>query len=331
MLYLHGVGKFHPENIIDNEFLTRLNIGTNDSWILERVGIVQRRTVLPLDYIFKTKNHDPKAASEVSVYSNVQTARAATLACLELARRKESEIGLVIAGGCSPQYLIPAEACMVASELGITCPSFDLNSACSSFIAQLHFLLQFKPEALPDFVLLLNIENNTRVVDYSDRGTAVLWGDATSATLVSPRIPAPMKIQRSSFESDPSGWNKVRIPGHGFFQQEGPSVQKFAIQKTGILLKEHLEASAQLRGGSDYFIGHQANLVMLQSVVQRSGISPEKHLFNVDRFGNGGSAGPPSVLAENWDRFRSGDRVFMAAVGSGLSWGSLTIAVGEAN
>src|SRR5688572_9959055 len=111
MLYLHGLGHFHPENVIDNAFLESLDIGTNDEWILERVGIAERRTVLPLDYIRQTRNADPRAAHEASLYSNAQTAARAAELALERAGLQASEIGMVIAGGCSAQYLIPAEAC----------------------------------------------------------------------------------------------------------------------------------------------------------------------------------------------------------------------------
>ncbi len=110
-LYLHGVGHFHPENVIDNHFLEQLDIGTTDQWILERVGIGERRTVLPLDYLKRTRNADLRAADEAALYSNVETGRRAALHALERAGLKPADIGMVVAGGCAPQMQIPAEAC----------------------------------------------------------------------------------------------------------------------------------------------------------------------------------------------------------------------------
>ncbi|MCD5416326.1 ketoacyl-ACP synthase III [Candidatus Bipolaricaulota bacterium] len=327
MLYLHSVGHFFPENVIDNEFLRSLDIGTDEDWILERVGIHTRRTVLPLEYIRKTRNRDPREANAAALYSNAQTGVYAARMALERAGVKPADIGMVISGGCSPQWTIPPEACLIAAELGIDAPAFDVNSACSSFAAQLHFLNMMKPSSSPDFVLLVNAENNTRVVDYNDRRTAVLWGDGTAAAVVSPEIPAQARIVFSSFHSDPRGWSKVTIPVGGHFNQEGSAVQAFAIRTTVATLKE-LRRHARCNPEELLFIGHQANLLMLQSVCDRAGIGKEQHLFNVDTFGNCGAAGAPSVLSQHWDDFAEGDEMALVVVGSGLAWGGLLIRFG---
>ena len=169
--------------MIDNRFLEELEIGTTDEWILERVGIRERRTVLPLDYIRSTKNADLRAGQEAALYSNVETGRRAALVALERAGLAPGDIGMVVAGGCCPEMQIPAEACRIAHALGLEVPAFDLNSACSSFGAQLHLLASMA--GLPRYVLVVNPENTTRAVSYADRATAVLWGDGTSAAIVS--------------------------------------------------------------------------------------------------------------------------------------------------
>ena len=212
-LFIHGVGHFHPENRIDNAFLTSLDIGTDDAWIMERVGIRSRRTVLPLEYITTTKNAQPLLAAAASLYTNAQTGAKAARLALERAGLAPSDIGLVIAGGCSAQNSIPAEACQIAAELGIHATAYDINSACSSFAVQLHHLQQMRPNALPDYVLVVNVENTTRTVDYRDRRTAVLWGDGSAAAVVSTRVPAPVRVKRSVVHSDPTGWKKVADPG----------------------------------------------------------------------------------------------------------------------
>ncbi len=324
MLYLHAAGHFHPENIIDNAFLESLDIGTDTQWTLDRVGIHQRHTVLPLDYIRQTKNQDPRAAEDAAVYSNARTGAHAARLALSRAGLTAADIGLVVAGGCSPQYSTPAEASVIAAELGVDAPAFDLGTACSSFGTQLHFIRNMDARALPDYILIVNPENNTRIVDYSDRRTAVLWGDATSAVIVSRSIPGPWQICCSDFKSDPKGWNKVRIKRGGHFEQDGAAVQKFAISKSVSMIQDLREGCGH-HGGDFFFIGHQGNLRLLGSVCKRADISADRHLFNVDRFGNGGAAGAPSVFSQNWERFQAGDHVMMVIVGAGLAWSGLSL------
>jgi 3-oxoacyl-[acyl-carrier-protein] synthase III len=324
MLYLHGMGHFHPPTVIDNDFLESLDIGVDQKWVLERVGIRTRRTVLSLDYLRETRNHDPRAAAEASAYDNAQTGAEAARMALSRAGLETSVVGLVISGGCSPQFNIPSEACRIAAELGINAPAFDMHSACSSFALQMHFLNSMRPEALPDFVLVVNPENNTRTVDYTDRRTAVLWGDGTAAAVVSARVPSNRRIKFSTFTSDPKGWDKVVIPAAGHFQQDGQAVQAFAIKKT-VETVNGLRRQAAGGGRDLYFIGHQANLRMLQSACGRVEIEPERHFYNVDRYGNCGAAGAPGVLSERWDDLKGGDEVALAVVGSGLAWGGLLL------
>src|SRR3990172_2584766 len=231
MLYLHGIGHFYPENVITNRFLEELDIGTNEDWILERVGIHTRHTVLPLDYIRLTKNQDQRAAFEAALYNNVQTGAAAARMAMQRAGLKPQDIGLVISGGCAPDNLTPAEAATIAAELGIEVPAFDINSACSTFGMQINFLSGMKPEALPPYVLVVNPENTTRSINYSDRNTAVLFGDGSSAAVVSATVPSQKTFTACFCGSNPSAWEKVSIPRLGYFQQDGNAVQRFAIRK----------------------------------------------------------------------------------------------------
>lgn len=328
MLYIHGMGHFHPENIIDNAFLESLNIDTSEDWIIERVGIQKRHTVLNLDYIRETRNQDPRCAADASHYSNAQTGAIAANMAIDNAGIQPKDIGMVIAGGCSPQWSIPAEACMIAAELEIEAQGIDINSACSSFAAQLNFLNGMKPDALPDYVLVINPENNTRTVNYNDRRTAVLWGDCTAAAVVSTKHKSRAKLTHSVIHSDPKGWDKVVIPVAGHFDQHGSAVQAFAIRKSVALIKELREKIAK-RGSGHHFIGHQANLLMLQSVCRRAEISDDHHFFNIDQYGNCGAAGAPSVLSQHWNDFKSGDMLALAVVGSGLTWSGILVEFGD--
>jgi 3-oxoacyl-[acyl-carrier-protein] synthase-3 len=184
MLYLHGIGHFHPETVLDNKFLVDLDIGVDENWILQRVGIKERRTVLDLEYIRNTRNCDVRAAHEASSHSNAQTGRIAAEMAISRAGLKASDIGMVVGGGASPQNLVPAEACTIAAELGIEAPCFDISSACSTAAVQLSVLSSMAATEGPDFILVVNPENNTRLIDFSDRRTAVLFGDASSAMVV---------------------------------------------------------------------------------------------------------------------------------------------------
>lgn len=324
MLYVHGVGHFHPENVIDNAFLEQLDIGTTDSWILERVGIRSRRTVLSLDYIRHTRNRDPRAAGEASLHSNAQTGADAARMALQRAGLQAADIGLVIAGGCSPQWSIPAEACTIAAELGVDAYAYDVLSGCSTFAAHLHHLANTRPETLPDYVLIVQAENNTRTIDYNDRNSAVLWGDASTAAVLSGRHFARAQVRQTHMRSDPAGWNRVRIPVAGHFAQDGRAVQGFAIRR-GTEAVQALRRGASDAAGTPFFVGHQANLLVLEGICRRAEIDAQQHLYNVDGFGNCGAAGAPSVVSQRWQEFAEGDQVAVAVVGAGLTWGGALI------
>lgn len=319
MIYLHGLGHFYPENIITNRFLEDLDIGTSEEWIVERVGIDTRRTVLPLDYIRTTKNQDIRAAFEAALYNNIQTGAAAARMALQRAGLKPQDIGLVISGSCAPDNLTPAEAATIAAELGIEAPCLDINSACSTFGMQINFLNNMRPEALPPYVLVVNPENTTRSVNYADRNTAVLFGDGSSAAVVSAVVPSQKTFTACFCDSNPSAWEKVSIPRLGYFQQDGNAVQRFAIRKaTESLLV--LKALSSVADQCFKFVGHQANLSMLNTVCERAGIAKENHWYNVTRYGNTGCSGAPAVISQYWDDLQPGYQVAITLVGAGLTW-----------
>jgi len=328
MLYLHGLGHFHPENVITNRFLDELDIGSSEEWILERVGVYTRRTSLPLDYIKTTRNRDPRAAFEAGLYTNAQSgARAASLA-LERAGLKPEDVGMVVSGSSAPDYVIPAEAAIVAAELGIDVLCFDLNSACSTFGVQLKFLSDMRPEALPPYILVVNPENFTRTIDYSDRRTAALFGDGSSAAVVSASVPSKMVFEAFFSDSNPLSWDKVCIPRLGHFWQNGSAVQGFAIRKTTESLRK-LQEAFPINSGRFKFIGHQANFGMLKTVCERCGIPEKDHWHNVEDYGNTGGSSAPSVLSQNWDRLSPGDHIALVLVGSGLTWARTMLRVEE--
>ncbi|MCX7634754.1 MAG: ketoacyl-ACP synthase III [Syntrophales bacterium] len=310
--------------MITNRFLADLDIGTTEEWIEERVGIRCRRTILPLDYIRETKNRDPRMAHEITAGANIRTGAAAARMAMERAGVKPSDIGMVIAGGSAPELLTPAEAAAIAADVGIEAPCLDVHSACTTFGMQILLLDKMHPERFPDFVLLVNAENLTRSVDFSDRSVAVLFGDGSTAAVVSATIPSPFVIGHCGGTTRPVSWEKVTIPRWNFFRQDGNAVQGYAIRAMTEALRR-LKEDAPVNGGRLIFVGHQANLGMLATVCERVGIAPEDHWHNVEEYGNTGCAGAPAVLSQRWGALRRGDRVAMALVGAGLTSVWLTI------
>jgi 3-oxoacyl-[acyl-carrier-protein] synthase-3 len=327
-LYLHGLGHAHPDNEISNRFLEELEIGTDDAWIVERVGIRSRRTVLPLEYIRTTRNRDPRAALEAADIGNAGLAARAARMAIERAGIPAERIGLVIGGtSAADTNSAPAEGCNVAGELGLDVPAFDVSSACTSFYLHLHLMSMMQPEKLPDFVLLAAPETLTTTVDYNDRSSAVLWGDAAAAAVVSTRHPAGIRLVESTLESKPSARDKVVVPRAGHFRQEGRVVQIFGIRQMAQCVN-HLRETHERADRSFHFVGHQANLRMLESVRDVCGIPPERHHTNVEWYGNTGAASAASVISMNWEKWGPRDDVAVAGVGAGLTWASYLLRFG---
>lgn len=328
-LYLHGLGHFHPENRITNAFLEELDIGTNHDWIMERVGIETRRTVLPLDYIRETRNRNPVAALEAADHTHADTGARAARMAVERAGIEMDDVGMVITGSSKPDWMSPADACGVAEALELEVPSFDVNSACTSLFTTLHMLSGMREDALPEYVLVVTPESLTTTVNYDDRSAAVLWGDGTTAAVLSTRVPSRVSVDATVMESSPAGRDKVVVPVGGHFAQEGRTVQMFAIKKTIRLLRRY-----QKKFGDDperrlHFIGHQANLRMLERVCERCGIPDDRHHHNVVWLGNTGAAGAPSVVSQRWDEWQDGDDIAVVGVGSGLTWSSFLLRFGD--
>jgi len=327
-LYLAGIGHWHPENEITNRFLEELDIGTSDQWIVERVGIRSRRTVLPLEYIRDTRNADPRAAMEAMLHSNAQMGSRAAELAIARAGIERNDIGMVIAGSSAVDWHSPAEACVVACELGLEVPAFDVVSACTSFYTQLYALSLMQPDKLPDYVLLVVPESLTKTVDYSDRSAAVLWGDGAAAAVVTTRHPGRARILGNTLDSSPAGWDKVYVPRAGHFAQEGRTVQTFGIKRMVrclSALKDEFESESR----RFHFVGHQANQRMLENVCRKCDIPADRHHMNVEFFGNTGCASSASVISMSWEKWCELDDIALVGVGSGLTWSSYLLRFGD--
>jgi 3-oxoacyl-[acyl-carrier-protein] synthase-3 len=327
-VYLHSVGHFHPENEISNQFLEDLDIGTNDQWILERVGIRSRRTVLPLEYISETRNAEPREAMEAALHSNADLGQRAAELAIARAGIEKSDVGMLIGGSSVMDTATPAEACNIARGLELEVPTFDVNSACTSFYVQLYLLSMMQPDLLPDYVVVVATDCLTKSVDYTDRSAAVLWGDGAAAAVISTRHPARARIEGNTMESSPAGNDKIVVPRMGFFRQEGRTVQTFGIKRMVRMLNDLRDRFEDPERRFN-FVGHQANARMLESVCKHCDIPDERHFSNVEWFGNTASASSATVISMEWEKWRDGDDVGVVGVGAGLTWSGYLIRFGE--
>jgi 3-oxoacyl-[acyl-carrier-protein] synthase-3 len=316
LVYLHGVAHFHPPNIINNQFLTDLDISTTAEWIEDRLGILERRTVLDLDYIRHTRNADIRQAVEASQYSNPEMTEFAARLALKRARLDPQAIGLIVSGSSVPQYVAPPESFILGDRLGITPMCFELNAGCSTFLTQLSAISAMSA-AVPEYILITQSENMTRYVDYNDRSGACLMGDCTTAAVISTKVPSPVVLRSISIDTIPNSWDTATIPATAHFSQKTTIVRGLAEKFLG-------EPSHFVVNGSPppFLILHQTSPKLLASILDSVGVDPSRHLFNSDRYGNCASAGAVSVLSQNWDTLRSsGVPLTFVTIGAGFNWG----------
>lgn len=329
-IVIRSLGHYHPENAIDSSFFEKLDIGSDTKWIIDRTGIKSRRSVLSETDILALRNGQTTLRDLRKQGKVMSLASMAEKSWLLLCERSEdsadlvSKVDGVICGTSVPDYDIPANACTIAAKIGAECPSFDVNSACSSFVINLHTVRGLLESGLHSRVAVFNPERYSSRMDYSDKTSCVLFGDGCSSALIERSDDASgLEILDTAIYSDPKSFNVVAIPDGDCFRQEGRAVQKFAISRTIQSTKLIMERNNLTANDVDYFIGHQANLRMLESSVNRLEFPAEKHLHNVDIYGNQGAAGAPSILSMNWDRYKKGDIIIITVVGSGLTWGSV--------
>jgi 3-oxoacyl-[acyl-carrier-protein] synthase-3 len=327
--YIKTMGHMTPKTVLDNQFFESLEIETDSEWISSRTGIERRLSVLDHETIKDLR------FGRVTIPGLHESEKIPTLA--EMGKEawnhmesRDSSItkdstDLVLCGTSVGDWEIPAAACAIAGEVGISGAAFDTNSACSSFVADLHVARGLMAIEAHKKAAVFNVERYTSRVDYSDRNSCILFGDgATVAYLEASDTPieGSLEVVDTLMCSDTKGYHLVGIPMYQMFRQNGAAVQKFAVSKTVEVTRQILEKNNIDPAKVAYFMGHQANLRMLKSAVTKIGIEGPKHLFNVDVRGNQGGAGAPGVLSENWDKYKSGDLIVVAVVGSGLSWGA---------
>jgi 3-oxoacyl-[acyl-carrier-protein] synthase-3 len=325
-LSILGIGSSHASEVITNRFLEDLDTGTNCAWIEEKIGILERVTTLPLDYIRSTRNADPRAAKEAATSNSTNLGIAASKEAIGRAGISPSDIGLVICNCCVPVETIVPESQRIAEGLGIECSAFDVFTACPAFALHMDFLRSYDESALPDYILCISTATMTHHVNYNDRTDGAIWGDGAAAWVVSPRHRGKLEILDSFFAADPTRWAAVCVDTGAFFRQDGRAVRDFSVRQTVRLIKS-MEERKSIDWSRDVFVGHQANRTMLEQIVNNRKIPPESHWFNVTYLGNQAAAGAPATLAMRWGDLQPDRFVVMAVVGAGLSWGSTLLRV----
>ena len=307
---LRGTGRCVPANTVTNDDLAQL-VDTNDAWITARTGICSR-------YRCTTETHTDLC---------VNAARAA----LKKAGVSPAEIGACIVATVSADTVVPSAACMLQKALGLPedTPCFDLNAACTGFVYALHTMECLLNAAPRKFGLVVGAEALSKVVDWTDRSTCVLFGDGAAAAVVECREGWPsIGAVLGSRGND----TLLRLPGLGrgepnVLSMEGTQVFKFAVETVPACMDAVLAKSGLTIDDIDFFVFHQANARIIDLAVRKYRIPPEKYYKNIDHYGNTAAASVPLVLSELEDQGRigPGSRLLMVAFGGGLTWGGAVL------
>ena len=315
-----GTGSYAPSHILTNHDLEKI-INTSDAWIVERTGIKERHIAA-----------DGEATSDMAV----EAAKKA----LAMAETDPAELDMIIVATISPDMPMPSCAVFVQAKLGATRAfAFDISAACAGSLYGLSIADQFIRTGQAKRVLVIGADLLSRVINWGDRSSCVLFGDAAGALVVGSSSDPARGLMSAHLHSDGAAANMLAIPGGGskYPQSEdviakqmhkvamnGREVYKFALRTLPEAILEALAAHGLKPGAIDHLISHQANVRIIESVVDRLGIPLEKCWLNIERYGNTGSASLPISLdeANRAGRLKPGDLVAMMAIGGGMAWGS---------
>lgn len=315
-----GTGSATPPRVLSNKDLEGM-VDTSDEWIVSRTGIRERRIAAP-----------EVAVSDLSFE--------ASQSALEMAGLTALDIDLIILATVTPDSMLPSAACTLQERLGAThAAAFDLNAACSGFVYAMSVGTGAIQSGQAATVLVVGAEILSKVTDYEDRSTCVLFGDGAGAAVLRP-CDAGKGVHAIRLRSDgtlgelleieaggsrrPASHETVDAKGH-FIRMKGNEVFKFAVRAMESITRESIEASGLRTDELDLLIPHQANLRIITAIASRLGIPMEKVVVNIDRFGNTSSASIPISLDEvvRDGKLKPGDRFGMVAFGGGATWGAV--------
>ncbi len=309
-----GWGKYLPQKVLTNQDLELL-VNTSNAWIMSRTGIRERRIAA-----------DDETASSMAV-------RAAGDA-LKIAGLEPRSLDLVIVATCTPEYIFPACASLVQSSLGAkNAAAFDVNAACSGFIYALATACQFVTSGAYNNILVVGSEVYSRILDWKDRSTCVLFGDGAGAVVVQ-ASDAPAGLLSFVLGNDGSRANSIYTPGpcglsRGpyYITMNGPEVFKFAVNVICLATRQAVKSAGLEMSDIELVVPHQANIRILKSAAKALELPPEKVFINVDRYGNTSAASVPIALCEAVEerRLKDGDHLVLVGFGGGLSWAAMVL------
>jgi len=312
---VRGVGSYLPARIITNEELSR-TIDTSDEWIQQRVGIKQRHIAA-----------DDEVTSDLAVHA----ARRA----LDDARISPDEIDLIVVATTTPDLTFPATAAIVQQKLGMHHgAAFDIQAVCSGFVYGMVTADSFLKNGVARRALVIGAETTSRILDWTDRTTCVLFGDGAGAAVVELGGDGERGILASSLRSDGHFADKLNTTGGpsstrsiGHVHMEGKEVFRHAVGKITDVVENVLSATGYTVKDLDWFVPHQANLRIIEGAGQKLHIPPEKVVITVDRHANTSAASVPLALTEavRDGRIKRGDLVMIEAMGGGFTWGASLI------
>jgi len=320
-----GTGHFLPPIVRTNFDLEKM-VETSDEWIRERTGIRERH-IAP----------DGMVTSDMAAEAARRALAAAGIAA--------SQLDMIIVGTVTPDMPMPATAVFVQQKIGAPqCPAFDLSAACAGFIFGLSIADNFIRTGAARHVLVIGVELLSRVIDWSDRTTCVLFGDGAGAVVVGPADDGERGILSTKIHTDGSLATSLMIPGGGSalpsshevverrdnkVKMKGQDIFKAAVKNLYSASKNAVDVAGLKNSDVDWVVPHQANLRIIDQVTQRADYPKEKVLSNIDRVGNTSSASIPILLDENIlsGKIREGHTVLMCALGAGVSWGSALVRI----
>ncbi|MEW6433261.1 MAG: beta-ketoacyl-ACP synthase III [Myxococcota bacterium] len=318
-----GTGGYAPEKVLTNHDLAKI-VETSDEWIVERTGIRQRHM-----------------AAEGEVTSDM--ALKASVRALELAGTRPEDLDVIIVGTISPDMPMPACAAFLAHKLGATKAfAFDVSAACAGSLFGMSIAAQYIQTGAVKRALVVGVELLTRIIDWEDRNTCVLFGDAAGAMVLGPSSDPERGILSTHLHTDGSQTDILCIRGGGSkhpmsdqalkdklhkVSMNGREVYKFAVRALTDAVKEALEHNRVTADAVTHVIAHQANIRIIEAVLQRLSVPLDKAWLNIDRYGNTSSASLPMTLdeANRAGRLQPGDTIAMMAIGAGMSWGSALV------
>jgi 3-oxoacyl-[acyl-carrier-protein] synthase-3 len=310
-----GTGGYLPAKVLTNRDL-ELAVDTTDEWIVTRTGIRQRHIAA-----------DGEKTSDLAL--------AASRNALSAAGMGAGEIDLIVMATTTPDVVFPSTACMLQAKLGArNCPAFDVQAVCSGFVYALSTADSLLRAGQYRSALVVGAEIYSRILDWSDRSTCVLFGDGAGAVVL--RRDSTPGILSTHLHADGSYANLLTVPGtvsggkvsgRPLLQMDGGGVFKFAVKAMDDLVDEALAANGMQRSDIDWLVPHQANIRIIQASAKKLGLSMERVVVTVDRHANTSAASIPLALDEaaRDGRIRAGQHVLLEAVGGGFTWGAALV------